>query len=118
MSTVNGLLILLLFQCAGEMVKAYFNLRLPGPVLGMFLLFFGLCLYRGIPVVVGRASQQLIPLLTLMFLPAATGIFFLGSQYREQWPAILIAIVLGSMLSLFFNGLVMKVLSRPKLEKI
>jgi len=112
MPVVTGILILLLFQCTGEALKAYFSLLLPGPVLGMFLLFLFLCLYRGIPAMVGKASQTLIPFLALMFLPAATGLFFLGLEFRNQWPAILAAITVGSVLSLLFNGLMMKWLCR------
>lgn len=112
MSLINGLLILLLFQCAGEALKAWLQLSLPGPVLGMFLLFCALCLYRGVPKAVALCSQTLIPMLALMFLPAAAGLLFLGSQFDDQWPAILGAVVIGSILSLLFNGLVMKWLSR------
>lgn len=112
MSLINGLLVLLVFQCLGEAIKAYFNSVLPGPVIGMFLLFFGLCLYRGVPAAVAKSSQTLIPLLALMFLPASAGLFFLGPQFDDQWLAIFVAIVLGSALSLIFNALLMKWLSR------
>jgi holin-like protein len=111
MRLLNGLLILLLFQCLGELLKAHFNLNLPGPVLGMLLLFIGLCLYQHIPDSVAASSQTLIPMLALMFLPASAGIFFLGSQFDDQWLAIVGAVVLGSILSLIFNGLMMKWLS-------
>ncbi|MEE8057920.1 MAG: CidA/LrgA family protein [Pseudomonadales bacterium] len=73
MSLITGLLILLVFQCLGEAIKATFELSLPGPVLGMLLLFLGLCLYREIPNAVAKSSQTLIPLLALMFLPASVG---------------------------------------------
>ncbi len=108
MPIVTGLLILLLFQCAGEALKAYFSIPLPGPVLGMFLLFFCLCCYRSVPIVVAKASHTLIPFLALMFLPAATGLFFLGTKFNHQWPAVFGAVILGSLLSLIFNGMVMK----------
>jgi holin-like protein len=114
MSLINGLLILLLFQCAGEALKAVFNLSMPGPVLGMLLLFIGLCLHRRTPAAVAKCSQTLIPMLALMFLPAATGLFFLGPTFDGQWLAIITATVVGSILSLFFNGLMMKWLSRGR----
>lgn len=112
MSLINGLLVLLVFQCLGEAIKAYFDIVLPGPVIGMFLLFFSLCLYRGVPAAVATSSQTLIPLLALIFLPAATGLFFLGPQFNDQWLAIIAAVTLGSALSLIFNALLMKWLSR------
>lgn len=114
MSLINGILILLLCQCGGEAIKIYFNLSLPGPVLGMFMLFIGLCLLGKTPKAVAASSQVLIPMLGLLFLPAAAGIFFLGAGFADQWPAIIAAIVLGSLLSLVFNGLVMKWLTRKR----
>ncbi len=118
MSLINGLLILLVCQCAGEAIKAYFGLSLPGPVLGMFILFIGLMLYRDVPEAVAKSSRTLIPLLGVMFLPAATGLFFLGSQYSDQWPAIIAAVVVGSLLSLIFNGLLMTFLARKRSSQL
>ena len=116
MSLINGVLVLLLCQCTGEAIKAYFNLSLPGPVLGMFILFLGLCLFGDTPKALIKSSQTLIPLLGLMFLPTTAGLFFLGAEFNKQWPAIIIAIALGSLLSLIFNGLMMKWLSQRKIK--
>ena len=117
MSLINGLLVLLVCQCAGEAIKAYFGLSLPGPVLGMFILFIGLVLYQDIPEAVAKSSRTLIPMLGLMFLPAATGLFFLGAKYADQWPGIIAAVVIGSLLSLIFNGLLMTFLARKRRAK-
>ncbi len=114
MNWLYGLLVLLLCQTAGEAIKAYWQLPLPGSVIGMFILFIGLCLARGTPEGIAKCSQALIPLLGLLFLPASAGLFFLGSAYNQQWLAILAAVVIGSLLSLIFNGLLMKWLSRSK----
>ena len=56
MSLISGVLVLLLCQCAGEAIKAYFNLSLPGPVLGMFILFIGLCVNGHTPKAVANSS--------------------------------------------------------------
>ena len=112
MPLLTGLLILLLFQCLGEATKTYFELNVPGAVIGMALLFVGLCIRGTAPSALIKASQSLIPLLGLMFLPASTGLFFLGTAFNNQWTAILCAIILGSILSLLFNGVVVKWLSR------
>ena len=114
MTLLTGILVLLLCQTAGEAIKAYFNLSLPGSVLGMLILFIGLYCYRDVPVAIAKSSQTLIPLLGLMFLPASAGLFFLGSQFDDQWPAIIAAIIIGSLLSLIFNGLLMKALSKKQ----
>lgn len=108
MSLLNGILILLIFQCLGEALKSSLGLGLPGPVLGMFLLFIGLCINQKIPDSVAKSTSTLIPLLALMFLPATVGLFFLGAGFDSQWPAVIAAVVIGSILSLAFNALLMK----------
>jgi holin-like protein len=118
MNLMNGLLILLLCQCIGEALKAYFKLSLPGPVLGMLILFCGLLVVKHVPESVSRSSQVLITQLGLMFLPASVGLFVLGDQFDDQWPAILAAVVIGSILSLLFNALVMRwLVSRQQQSK-
>lgn len=108
MQLLNGVLVLLVFQCIGEAIDAYFGLGLPGPVIGMLLLFAGLCIFGTAPESISKASQTLIPLLAIMFMPAAAGIFFLGPEFSDQWLAIGTAIVVATILSLTFNGLLMK----------
>lgn len=108
MQLLNGLLILLVFQCIGEAINDFFNLGLPGPVIGMLLLFGCLVGFGSIPDSAIKASQTLIPLLAIMFMPAAAGIFFLGPQFNDQWLAIGTSIVVATILSLVFNGLLMK----------
>ena len=117
MSLINIVLVLLVCQCAGEAIKSFFSLSLPGPVIGMFILFIGLVLYGDVPEAIAHTSRRLISLLGLMFLPAAAGLFFLGSQYNNQWLAIIAAVVVGSLLSLIFNGLLMTFLARKRSTK-
>ena len=109
----KGLLIVLVFQCLGEIIKAWTGIFLPAPVIGMLLLLLALNLRgQSVPTTLGEASQQLIRYLPLMFLPPAVGLFFLGEQFNDQWPAIAGAIIVGTFLSLLFNALLMKFLVR------
>jgi holin-like protein len=105
---IKGLFVLLLFQCLGEAIKAVTGIILPGPVIGMLLLFFTLCLLRHTPSSVGEASQGMIKLLPLLFMPASAGLFFLDPRFNQQWLAIGGAIVVATILSLLFNGWLMK----------
>lgn len=105
---IKGISILLVFQCLGELIRAYTGTILPGPVIGMLLLFIGLCLVRTIPRALQDTSQSLIGIMPLMFLPATTGVFFLGDRFASQWLAIALALVVGTILSLVFNCWLMK----------
>lgn len=112
---LKGLVILLSFQALGELIKAYTGMILPGPIIGMFLLFMALCLWRGVPTCLNNTSQTLIQNLALMFLPPSVGLFFLGPRFDDQWTAIIAAMTGGTVLSLIVSGLLMKFLMRKKL---
>ena len=102
------MLTLLLFQCGGELLKTYLGWSIPGAVLGMFGLFAWLCLVKQVSEPLQTVSQPLIQLLTLMFLPTTVGLFFLGEEYNDQWPAILGACLLASWVAIFVVALLLK----------
>lgn len=105
---IKGLTILLLFQCAGELIRHYTEVVLPGPVIGMLLLFLALCLRGRASNALQKASQSLIGMMTLLFVPATVGLFFLSAQIMSQWLAIAVALVVGTILSLVFNAFLMR----------
>lgn len=114
---LRGFLLILVFQCLGEWIKSLTGIFLPGAVIGMLLLFTVLCLSHGrlnfskedsLPASLDKASQQLITLLPLLFMPAAAGVFFLDERFNQQWLAIGVAVVVGTALSLVFNAIVMR----------
>ena len=111
MQWINGLLILLVFQCLGELIKSSLNWILPGPVIGLVLLFLFLCMRGKTADSLQACSQQLIQNLGLLFLPAATGVFFLSELTLPQWLAIAVAVLISTALSLLFNALLLKKLS-------
>ncbi|MDF1831504.1 MAG: CidA/LrgA family protein [Porticoccaceae bacterium] len=113
--TLKGLAVLVLFQLLGEGLAQILPLPVPGPVVGMVLLFFVL---RQLPPPTWLISTagRLISLLSLFFIPAGVGIFFLPEALRQQWPAILAAIIGGTLLSIALTGLILKALTRALLN--
>jgi holin-like protein len=101
------LLILAVFQWVGTSLSDILGLAIPGPVVGLLLLFCTLLMTGSPPDWFARRCTQLIGLLSLFFLPAAAGIFFLGDLMRAQWPAIFAAIVIATPLSLLATGWIM-----------
>ncbi|MBQ0719625.1 MAG: CidA/LrgA family protein [Gammaproteobacteria bacterium] len=113
---LKGLAVLLLFQLLGEGLAQLLPIAVPGPVLGMLLLFFTLR-QIGPPVWLVKTAGRLISLLSLFFIPAGLGIFFLPASIQQQWPAILAAIVGGTLLSIALTGLTLKALTRGLAEE-
>ncbi|UTA48030.1 CidA/LrgA family protein [Simiduia sp. 21SJ11W-1] len=106
---IAGLLILIGFQLAGELISLWLDWPIPGAVVGMVLLL--LCLrtasYFGLAGWVSpteRASQALINHLSLLFLPAGVGIFFLPADLQAQWPAVLAAMVGATLLCMLLSA--------------
>tara|TARA_R110001583_G_scaffold38472_6_gene124344 strand:+ start:1142 stop:1489 length:348 start_codon:yes stop_codon:yes gene_type:complete len=107
-----GFLTLLGCQLIGEVLQRAFNLPLPGPVIGMLLLFAGLCVRGNVPKDLEAGSQKLIELLPLLLMAPAAGVFFLGAGFADQWPGFIAAVTLGTVSTLVFCGLLIRFLER------
>lgn len=105
---LQGLIILLLFQLSGEAVVALLDLPVPGTVIGMLLLWLGLHLRGGPSEGLRKTSMQLVQHLSLLFLPAGVGLFFLPAHIQQHWPAVVGAIVIATFISMLFSGWLLK----------
>ncbi|MDF1643637.1 MAG: CidA/LrgA family protein [Pseudomonadales bacterium] len=109
-----GLVILLCFQFAGQSITDQFSLTLPGPVIGMLLLFVALTVVKKAPRALSDTSAMLIKHLSLFFLPAATGIFFLGAAVNRELPAITLIMVVSTVVAMMITAFLMQWLIRKK----
>lgn len=117
-SLLGGLLVLLACQCLGEIIKVLTGVPLPGAVIGMLILLAILIVRGGVPVWLGEAGSRVIGVLSLLFLPPAVGLFFLGPRFADQWPAVIGAVVLGTLITLAVTALVMqRLLARSETRK-
>jgi len=105
---LKGLLVLLLFQGVGEAISHYSGIPIPGPVIGMILLFTALQLSpRTLPIGLGEAAHLMIRWLSLLFVPACVGFFFLTTTSTSQWLAITGVIVLATLLTMVATATLM-----------
>ena len=63
-------------QLAGELLVAAAGLAVPGPVIGMLLLFVGLLVHGSVPENLASVGDSLLTHLSLLFIPAGVGILF------------------------------------------
>lgn len=112
-----GFFTLFAFQLLGEALQRLLHLPLPGPVIGMFLLFGYLCLRGEVPKDLETGSQRLIDLLPLLLMVPAAGMFFLGDDFADQWLGFIAAITLGTLATLVCCGLLLKSLSKGRRTK-
>ncbi len=104
---IEALAILLLCQLAGEVLVQVSGIPVPGPVMGMVLLFLGLWLRGPIPEPLRHTGQTLISHLALMFVPAGVGVMLYFERVSQEWLAILIALLISTLLTITVTALAM-----------
>ena len=117
MNFLNGITILLAYQLAGEVGALMLPIPIPGPVLGMVLLFLTL-LVRGRPTPsLETASTGLLSHLSLLFVPAGVGMIVHFERIGQEWFGISLAIVLSTGLSIAATAAVMQLATRQLARK-
>lgn len=109
---IVGLTWLVGLQLLGELVVRVLDLPVPGPVVGMLLLFVLLRLRRDEDGSIVRAGSALLRHLQLLFVPAGVGVVaYLGVLGRDALP-IGVALVGSWLLGLAVVGWTAVVLER------
>ena len=104
--------ILLVFQSVGEVISYALHLPVPGPVLGMIMLFGWLVFDdRLLPIIQGTTSE-LLKHLSLLFVPAGVGIMVHANRIEGEWMPILIALVVSTWLAIATTAVVTRMLMR------
>ncbi|MEM9781300.1 MAG: CidA/LrgA family protein [Pseudomonadota bacterium] len=98
-------------QLAGELVVTATGLPLPGPVVGMALLFTGLCL-RGLPEGLSQVADALLANLSLLFVPAGVGVMLHAGLLGRDWLPLLVALVASTLVTVAVTAGVMARLGR------
>jgi len=105
---------LLLFQLAGEIIAHGLALPVPGPVIGMVLLFVFLVLRQGPGHELQTTSQNLLQHLSLLFVPAGTGVMLHLHRLQDEWLPIALSLFISTAVTLALTGLLLKALTRSR----
>lgn len=112
---IEAFALLLLCQLAGEILSHGFALPMPGPVIGLLLLFAGLLVAQNFGSVtpasindtlLGRATGGLLQHLSLLFVPAGVGVIDHLSLLNSYGPVLFLALLVSTALSLAVTALV------------
>lgn len=109
MDTLRGLTLLLLCQSAGEALSRLASVPLPGPVIGLLLLW----LLLRVPAVrapVAAAAEPLLQHLSLLFVPVGVGVITHLALIGQYGGRMLAAIVLSTWAGLAVAALVLRAL--------
>jgi holin-like protein len=110
---VASLAVLLVFQCLGEGLVYVFGLPLPGPVVGMLLLFGALLAFPALQERIEDTANELLRHLSLLFVPAGVGIVTAASISKGHWLALAGGLIGSTLLSLAVTATVLRLLGAP-----
>lgn len=109
---LGALTALLVCQLAGEVAARALGLPVPGPVVGMAILFAALVLRGGIPDPLRNTAAELLRHLSLLFVPAGVGVLSHFGRIGAEWPAIGAALVVSTLATIAVTGVVLGFLLR------
>ena len=111
---LESLAILLLCQLIGELTVLYLDIPIPGPVVGMFLLFIGLMIRGNIPETLSITANGLLGQLSLLFVPAGVGVMTHLTLLGNQWLPLSASLIVSTLLTIAVTGLMMQHLVSKK----
>ncbi|MCB1916443.1 MAG: CidA/LrgA family protein [Rhodocyclaceae bacterium] len=111
---LKALTLLLSFQLAGEVLSRLLALPVPGPVVGMALMFLLLIVRSGPGAELRETANTLLSHLSLLFVPAGTGVLLHIHRVAEEWLALSVALVASTLIGIAVTALVLDALVRRR----
>ncbi len=104
--------IILSIYFLGELIQKASGLPIPGNVIGMLILFFGL--YTGIIKLnmIGKISEFLLDNLAFFFLPAGISLITCFALLEGKWTAVLVVSLISTIITLAVTGLTVELVQR------
>lgn len=112
MNFLSGVTLLLVYQLAGEIIVRLLGVPIPGPVLGMVMLFVTMMIRGRASEPVEQASTALLSHLPLLFVPAGVGMMTHFGRIADEWLPITFALLFSTVITLVATALIMQQTSR------
>jgi holin-like protein len=111
---LGALTILLVYQLVGEVIVQFARLPVPGPVVGMLLLFVSLWARGRIAEPLRDTANGILQHLSLLFVPAGVGVMVHFARVSGEWLPIIVAVLASTALAIAVSALVMRALMRGR----
>jgi len=111
---LKSLFIIFLFQLVGEAIQKFFEINIPGPVIGLILLLLFFIYFlkssssKKIKKQISETSHQIIGYLSLLFVPIGVGVVMHINYLGDNLFKILAIIIIGTLSTLVFTAFVME----------
>ena len=118
MNFLQGISLLLIYQLAGELSVNLLNIPVPGPVIGMVMLFFTLLIRGSSSKALDSSSSALLNHLSLLFVPAGVGVMVHFDRIINEWLAISVALILSTIITMVMTALIMLGVNQLRSKKV
>jgi holin-like protein len=102
-----ALTVLLVYQLVGEILVVTLHLPVPGPVVGMTLLFVTLIVRGAVGESLRHTANGLLRHLSLLFVPAGVGVMAHLGRLTDEWWPIAVSLVVSTLVTIAVTALVM-----------
>ena len=109
---ITAFAILLVSQLAGEAIVRLASLPIPGPVVGMVLLFALMVARSPLPPTLGETADGLLRHLSLLFVPAGAGVVQHLDRLGTDAIRLLAVVVIATAVTLAITALVFEFVAR------
>ena len=109
---IGHLTLIFLCQLIGEIVVRSVGWSIPGPVLGMIILFAIFCVRGGLPDDLGQIAGTLHRYMALLFVPAGAGVILHFRLLGQSLVPIAVALVVSTVLTIAVTAWLMQALGR------
>ena len=116
---LNSIFTIFLFQLFGEFLQKFFELNIPGPVIGLILLLSTLLIIKENNKTIEDfkenlvfSAENLLNYLPLLFIPVGVGVVMHLSLLEENLVPVLLVIIIGTLLTLALTAFLMEKLIR------
>jgi len=104
---LQALTAIFLCQLAGEAITVATGLPLPGPVIGMALLFAVLFIKGKVPDDLGQVGDGLLSHLSLLFVPAGAGIMMHVGRLEGEILSVGVTLVVSTLATIAVTAFLM-----------
>ena len=109
---IHTITLLLVYQLVGELIVRGFGLPIPGPVIGMALLFLTLIVRGRVSDELRGGASGLLQHLSLLFVPVGAGIMLHLHRVADEWLPITIALFVSTFAGMAVTALVLRAMTR------
>ena len=117
---LRAIFVIFFFQLLGETLKKFFEMRIPGPVIGLILLLMALIFLKrfkmsavnNLKTDVINTSNYILSYLSLLFVPIGVGVVMHLSYLENNLFKVLIIVFISTILTIGLTAYLMEKINK------